>query len=203
MDLSSVNASPVLADPVPINQTILGFHSSVFSLSSGTSFPLLIPKKKPGKLDDVRSNGWLDAMQSSSPPRKKMLKDVGVELACDDNDLVYYSWMVCLDMHWEYYFFFTWFFCKFNQYFCKIAKNIKSALLIFTNHQNLGWKKNIVRNYFCPKSLIFSPYFAKNAVENVKRPYSYVQLFIICCLYCLSVARSSSIHRPSSLLIGL
>lgn len=89
-----MNASPVLADPVPINQTILGFHSSVFSLSSGTSFPLLIPKKKPGKLDDVRSNGWLDAMQSSSPPRKKMLKDVGVELACDDSDLVYYSWML-------------------------------------------------------------------------------------------------------------
>ncbi|GKC50008.1 probable trehalose-phosphate phosphatase F [Tanacetum coccineum] len=94
MDLSSVNASPVLADPVPINQTMLGFYSSVFSLSSGTTFPLLIPKKKPAKLDDVRSNGWLDAMQSSSPPRKMMLKDVGVELACDDSDLVYYSWML-------------------------------------------------------------------------------------------------------------
>ncbi|XP_024996486.1 probable trehalose-phosphate phosphatase F [Cynara cardunculus var. scolymus] len=93
MDLSSANASPVLADPALINQTRLGFHSSVFTRSSGTSFSL-IPKKKPGKFDDVLSNGWLDAMQSSSPPSKKMLKDVGVELASDDNDLVYYSWML-------------------------------------------------------------------------------------------------------------
>ncbi|MFS7924164.1 putative trehalose-phosphatase [Helianthus anomalus] len=86
MDLSSMNASPVLADSSPINQTILGFHSSVFSRS--------IPKKKPAKLDDVRFNGWLDAMQSSSPPRKSMLKDIAIELASDDNDLVYYSWML-------------------------------------------------------------------------------------------------------------
>lgn len=84
MELSSANASPVLADPVPINQTRLGFHSSVF--------PLLIPIKKLAKVDDVRSNGWLDAMQSSSPPRRRMVKDVGVELASDDSDLVYYSW---------------------------------------------------------------------------------------------------------------
>ena len=94
MDLSSTNASPVLADPALMNQTMLGFHSGVFTRSSGTSFSL-IPKKKPGKFDDVLSNGWLDAMQSSSPPRKKMLKDVGVEIASDDTELVYYSWMVC------------------------------------------------------------------------------------------------------------
>lgn len=87
MDLSSVNASPVLADPLlPMNQTRLGFHSSVF--------PLLIPKKKPGKVDDVRSNGWLDAMRSSSPPCKRMVKDVEDELASDENDLIYYSWKV-------------------------------------------------------------------------------------------------------------
>ncbi|XP_076953120.1 putative trehalose-phosphate phosphatase F [Bidens hawaiensis] len=86
MDLSSVNASHVLADPIPINQTLLGFHSSVFSCS--------FSKKKPSKLDDVRSNGWLDAMQASSPPRKKMLKDLASELASNDNDLVYYSWML-------------------------------------------------------------------------------------------------------------
>ncbi|KAI3756522.1 hypothetical protein L1987_56343 [Smallanthus sonchifolius] len=86
MDLSSVNACPVLADSTPINQTILGFHTSVLSLP--------IPKKKPCKLDDVRSNGWLDAMQSSSPPRKKMLKDIAIELASDDTDHAYYSWML-------------------------------------------------------------------------------------------------------------
>ncbi|KAI3804356.1 hypothetical protein L1987_25834 [Smallanthus sonchifolius] len=86
MDLSSVNACPVLADSTPINQTILGFHTNVLSLP--------IPKMKPGKLDDVRSNGWLDAMQSSSPPRKKMLKDIAIELASDDADHAYYSWML-------------------------------------------------------------------------------------------------------------
>ncbi|KAK1430547.1 hypothetical protein QVD17_13366 [Tagetes erecta] len=86
MDLSSVNASPVLADSTPINQTILGFPSSVFAR--------VISKKKPGKFDDVRSNGWLDAMQSSSPPRKRMIKDIAIELASDDSDLVYYSWML-------------------------------------------------------------------------------------------------------------
>ncbi|KAK9059231.1 hypothetical protein SSX86_021850 [Deinandra increscens subsp. villosa] len=85
MDLSSVNAFPVLADST-ISQTILGFHSSVFSNS--------VSKKKPGKFDDVRSNGWLDAMQSSSPPRKKMVKDIAIELASDDTDVVYYSWML-------------------------------------------------------------------------------------------------------------
>lgn len=79
MDLSSANASPV------INHTRLGFHSSVF--------PRLMPKKKPAKVDDVRSNGWLEAMQSSSPPRKRpVVKDVGVELASHDSDLVYYTW---------------------------------------------------------------------------------------------------------------
>ncbi|KAI3689668.1 hypothetical protein L2E82_47633 [Cichorium intybus] len=85
MDLSPANASPVLADPVPMNQTRLGFHSSVV-------FPRSIPKKKSGKVDDVRSNGWLDAMQSSSPPRRRMVKDVGGELDSDDSDRLYYSW---------------------------------------------------------------------------------------------------------------
>ncbi|KAK4355924.1 hypothetical protein RND71_024895 [Anisodus tanguticus] len=35
----------------------------------------MIPRKKPGRLDDVRSNGWLDAMKSSSPPSKKVQKE--------------------------------------------------------------------------------------------------------------------------------
>ncbi|XP_071727704.1 probable trehalose-phosphate phosphatase F [Rutidosis leptorrhynchoides] len=86
MDMSSVNASPVLTDPAFLNKAILGFHSSAFPHSN--------PKKKPGKLDDVWFNGWLDAMQSSSPPRKRLIKDVGGELACDDNDIIYCSWMV-------------------------------------------------------------------------------------------------------------
>ncbi|KAI7987073.1 putative trehalose-phosphate phosphatase G [Camellia lanceoleosa] len=97
MDLKTTNASPVLTDPAPINKSRLGIHSGLFPFSqSGPSFSsgiLTTPRKKPGKLDDVRSNGWLDAMKSSSPPSKKMLKDCNVEMASDD-DIAYYSWML-------------------------------------------------------------------------------------------------------------
>lgn len=95
MDLKSTNASPVLADPAPINKSRLGIHTGMFPYPhSGASFSsgvLMVPRKKPGKLDDVRSNGWLDAMHSSSPPHKKILKD-----SSDDGDIAYQSWMVCI-----------------------------------------------------------------------------------------------------------
>ncbi|CAL5359879.1 unnamed protein product [Camellia sinensis] len=97
MDLKTTNASPVLTDPALINKSRLGIHSGLFPYSqSGPSFSsgiLTTPRKKPGKLDDARSNGWLDAMKSSSPPSKKMLKDFNVEMASDD-DIAYYSWML-------------------------------------------------------------------------------------------------------------
>ncbi|GLU05609.1 hypothetical protein SLE2022_227020 [Rubroshorea leprosula] len=53
-----------------------------------------IPRKKPGKLDDVLSNGWLDAMRSSSPPCKKFIMDANVEVPSDDSDNAYSSWML-------------------------------------------------------------------------------------------------------------
>ncbi|CAN4097765.1 unnamed protein product [Withania somnifera] len=53
----------------------------------------MIPRKKPGRLDDVRSNGWLDAMKSSSPPSRKVQKEAGVEDFSDDAKGVYSSWM--------------------------------------------------------------------------------------------------------------
>ncbi|XP_004242008.1 probable trehalose-phosphate phosphatase F [Solanum lycopersicum] len=53
----------------------------------------MIPRKKPGRLDDVRSNGWLDAMKSSSPPSKKVQKEAGVEGFSDDAKVGYSSWM--------------------------------------------------------------------------------------------------------------
>lgn len=99
MDLNSTQASPVLTDPSPLNKSRLGIHSSLFPYSqSGPSFStsvLSIPRKKPAKLDDVRSNGWLDAMKSSSPPRKKILKEVNIDVSSDDADVTYFSWMVC------------------------------------------------------------------------------------------------------------
>uniref|UniRef100_A0A3Q7HV25 trehalose-phosphatase n=1 Tax=Solanum lycopersicum TaxID=4081 RepID=A0A3Q7HV25_SOLLC len=98
MDLNSAQASPVLTDPSPLNKSRLGIHSSLFPYSqSGPSFStsvLSIPRKKPAKLDDVRSNGWLDAMKSSSPPRKKILKDVNIDVSSDDADVTYLSWMM-------------------------------------------------------------------------------------------------------------
>ncbi|CAL5429698.1 unnamed protein product [Camellia sinensis] len=98
MDLKSTNVSPVLTDPAVINKSRLGIHSSLLPYAqSGASFSsdmLTIPRKKPGKLDDVRSNGWLDAMKSSSPPSKKILKNCNVEVALDDSDVAYCSWML-------------------------------------------------------------------------------------------------------------
>lgn len=99
MDLKSNHASPVLTDPAPVNKSRLGIPSALLpypqpgiGFSSGKY--AIVPKKKPGKLDDVRSNGWLDAMISSSPPRKKLLKDLNFEVATDETDNVTISWMV-------------------------------------------------------------------------------------------------------------
>jgi len=84
MDLNSNHKSSVLKDPSPsVNQSRLGV-SSRFMMSQW---------KKPAKLDDVRSNGWLDAMISSSPPRKKLVKDFNVEVAPED-DFAQRAWMV-------------------------------------------------------------------------------------------------------------
>ncbi|KAF6152425.1 hypothetical protein GIB67_038048 [Kingdonia uniflora] len=102
MDLKSNHASPILTDPAPMSKSRLGLYSGLFPYSPpGAVFSsgmyLAVPRKKPipGKLEDVRSSGWLDAMKSSSPPRKKMTKDFIVEVPSDDNgDLLYRSWML-------------------------------------------------------------------------------------------------------------
>ncbi|GFP81786.1 probable trehalose-phosphate phosphatase g [Phtheirospermum japonicum] len=99
MDLKSTKSSPVVADPAPLNKSRLGIRTSLLPCSqSGQSFSTgipTIPRKKPGKLDDVRSNGWLDAMKSSSPPRKKILKDFNsTDVNSDDADIAYLSWML-------------------------------------------------------------------------------------------------------------
>lgn len=101
MDLKTTKASPVLTDPSssPISKSRLGMHSSLMPYSqSGTSFSstiLTIPRKKPAKLNDVRSNGWLDSMKSSSPPRKKILIDSFAGVSSDDGECAYQSWQVC------------------------------------------------------------------------------------------------------------
>lgn len=91
MDIESNHSSPVLTDPAPINKSRLGIHSNLLSYApSGGSLSSSkyrnIPRKKPGKLDEVCSNACLDAMKSSSPPRKKLIKDGA--------DTAYGTWML-------------------------------------------------------------------------------------------------------------
>lgn len=97
----SGQSSPVLADqaPAPMKERV-GIHSNrkPYSQSGGsfsTGLYIPIPRRKNNNiLEDVLSNGWLEAMKSSSPPRKKQLKDFNVGVASDDCDHGYSSWMV-------------------------------------------------------------------------------------------------------------
>ncbi|XP_038679007.1 probable trehalose-phosphate phosphatase F [Tripterygium wilfordii] len=99
MEIKSNQTSPVLTDPAPVNKSRLGTYSGLLPYPpAGATFSsgkyVKIPRKKPGTLDDVRSNGWLDAMKSSSPPRKKLIKDFTVQITSDDTDTAHLSWML-------------------------------------------------------------------------------------------------------------
>ncbi|KAJ8772123.1 hypothetical protein K2173_027300 [Erythroxylum novogranatense] len=94
MDLKSNHTVPVLTD-----QSTLGVHNSLLPYSPrGAAFSsnllLTIPRKKTGVLDDIRSSSWLDAMKSSSPPHKKINKDIHNEFASADVDLAYRTWLL-------------------------------------------------------------------------------------------------------------
>ncbi|KAL4389893.1 trehalose-phosphate phosphatase A-like [Arachis stenosperma] len=98
MDLKS-NHTPVLADAAPITKSRLGVHSSLLPYSpTGATFPhgmlLTIPRKKTGLLEDVRSSSWLDAMKSSSPPPRKITKDVSHGFASHESDAAYFNWLL-------------------------------------------------------------------------------------------------------------
>ncbi|KAG5059431.1 hypothetical protein JHK87_000460 [Glycine soja] len=61
-------------------------HSSLQAYSEQDSPPSLgngsrsNSRKSTGNVDDVRSNGWLDAMKASSPPRKKLIKGLSAQV---------------------------------------------------------------------------------------------------------------------------
>ncbi|XP_020263760.1 trehalose-phosphate phosphatase A-like isoform X2 [Asparagus officinalis] len=99
MDLKPNHNSPVLADSVPVNKSRLGLSSNLVPYSaSATGYSsgmyLTIPRRKPSKLDDVRASGWLDAMQSSSPPRKKLNKDFSFDSELDEAESAYRNWVM-------------------------------------------------------------------------------------------------------------
>jgi len=102
MDLKPNHNSPVLTDSVPVNKSRLGLSSKLAPYSasaigySSSGLYLSIPRRKPvpSKLDDVRASGWLDAMQSSSPPRKKPNKECSVDSESEEADSAYRTWLV-------------------------------------------------------------------------------------------------------------
>lgn len=94
MDLKSTKASPIVTGSIPESKSRIGIRSSLLPYSQ--SAPPFSPRKKPGLLDDVRSNGWLDAMEASSPPRKKIVKDHFPDAASDDGDIAHRPWMPML-----------------------------------------------------------------------------------------------------------
>ncbi|XP_073225481.1 probable trehalose-phosphate phosphatase F isoform X1 [Cicer arietinum] len=100
MDLKT-NHTHRLADAATITRTRsrLGTPSSLSCSPTGaTTFlhgpSLAIPRKKTGILDDVRSNGCLDAMRSSSPTNKKISMDIGHGVAFFDVDAAYLTWQL-------------------------------------------------------------------------------------------------------------
>ena len=101
MDLKKNGSSPVLTDPAPLNNSRLGLPSNIKPYSSAaqaysSGLYSTKPRRKAilGKVDDVHANGWLDAMKSSSPPRKQLNKDYISEPAIDENDMAYHTWLV-------------------------------------------------------------------------------------------------------------
>ncbi|RRT75571.1 hypothetical protein B296_00008949 [Ensete ventricosum] len=101
MDLKKNGSSPVLTDPAPLNNSRLGLPPNIKPYSSAaqaysSGLYSTKPRRKAilGKLDDVRANSWLDAMKSSSPPRKQLNKDLISEPAIDENDMAYQTWLM-------------------------------------------------------------------------------------------------------------
>lgn len=102
MDFKSNHNSPVLTDLVPVNKSRLGMSSNITPYSppsttfSSSGLCLTIPRRKAayGKVEDVRASGWLDAMKASSPPRKRLNKDINFDTASDETDSEYCSWLM-------------------------------------------------------------------------------------------------------------
>ncbi|CAN8244640.1 unnamed protein product [Cochlearia groenlandica] len=107
MDIKSGHSSPVMTDSQPLSnsrltvrQNRIPYSSSPTAAAAATalsqnnnnnSLLLTVPRKKTGILDDVKSNSWLDAMKSSSPPPAIVNKD---NLNSEAADITYREWML-------------------------------------------------------------------------------------------------------------
>lgn len=97
MDVKSGHSSPVMTDSPPISnsrltirQNRVPYSSATTALSQNNNLLLTVPRKKTGILDDViKSNGWIDAMKSSSPPPSILNKDSDAS-----TDMTYPEWTV-------------------------------------------------------------------------------------------------------------
>ncbi|XP_010442648.1 PREDICTED: trehalose-phosphate phosphatase A isoform X1 [Camelina sativa] len=96
MDIKSGHSSPVMTDSPPLSNARLTIrqnripYSSAAALSQNSNLLLTVPRKKTGVLDDVKSNCWLDAMKSSSPPPTLVNKD---NISSEATDMTYREWM--------------------------------------------------------------------------------------------------------------
>ncbi|XP_010442651.1 PREDICTED: trehalose-phosphate phosphatase A isoform X2 [Camelina sativa] len=97
MDIKSGHSSPVMTDSPPLSNARLTIrqnripYSSAAALSQNSNLLLTVPRKKTGVLDDVKSNCWLDAMKSSSPPPTLVNKD---NISSEATDMTYREWML-------------------------------------------------------------------------------------------------------------
>ncbi|KAJ3681869.1 hypothetical protein LUZ60_014442 [Juncus effusus] len=86
--------SPILTDPVPVKSRLMSYSPTSNGYNSTASILLNNMQRRskniPGKLDDIRTSNWLEAMIACSPPRKKQ------SLSEENNstDDVYQSWML-------------------------------------------------------------------------------------------------------------
>ncbi|XP_078446140.1 putative trehalose-phosphate phosphatase F [Wolffia australiana] len=99
MDLIPTH-TPVIADPVPLSKPRIIMPSNLPSRGQAGLFPpslyvaISLRRAAPGLLDDVLSNGWLDAMAASSPPRRRLCKDAFADSLQDDPETSYRLWML-------------------------------------------------------------------------------------------------------------
>lgn len=95
-------SSPIPSESAPLNNSRVELSSNIIpypvaaQAPSSSLYSSALSKSKGvlGKFDDAHVSGWLDAMKSSSPPRKQLNMDVISEPSIDETNVAYCTWMV-------------------------------------------------------------------------------------------------------------